>query len=298
MRIVFIGCVEFSYHTLDYILTLKGIELAGVVTRRESAFNADFRSLEPLAVKAGVPCYFADGSSQDRISEWLKELVPDVIYCFGWSFLLGENILEIPRLGVIGYHPAALPKNRGRHPIIWALALGLTETASTFFFMDEGADSGDILSQELLPININDDAASLYAKCLASALRQIGKFSYQLAAGSYQRITQDHEKANVWRRRTKEDGKIDWRMSSTAIYNLVRALTKPYVGAHFFFEDREFKVWKAEIVDASFPDSQHLEPGKVLCIDSGNIVVKCGNGALKLTEHEMNAAILRKGQYL
>jgi len=59
-----------------------------------------------------------------------------------------KESLDLPHLGVIDFHPAALPANRGRHPIIWALVLGLQETASTFFFMDEGADSGDIISQE------------------------------------------------------------------------------------------------------------------------------------------------------
>ena len=61
---------------------------------------------------------------------------------------MGNRILDLAPLGIIGFHPAALPRNRGRHPIVWALVLGLEETASTFFFMDKGADTGDILSQE------------------------------------------------------------------------------------------------------------------------------------------------------
>ena len=52
----------------------------------------------------------------------------------------------------MGYHPAELPYNRGRHPIIWALALGLKSTASTFFYMKEGADDGDIISQEIVKL--------------------------------------------------------------------------------------------------------------------------------------------------
>ena len=37
-------------------------------------------------------------------------------------------------MGVLGFHPSELPKNRGRHPLIWALALGLKKSASTFFY--------------------------------------------------------------------------------------------------------------------------------------------------------------------
>ena len=62
------------------------------------------------------------------------------------------------------FSPGLTPQNRGRHPIIWTLALGLCETGSTFFFMDEGADSGDILSQKKITILPEDNAGSLYQK--------------------------------------------------------------------------------------------------------------------------------------
>jgi methionyl-tRNA formyltransferase len=69
-------------------------------------------------------------------------------------------------MGVAGYHPTKLPMNRGRHPLIWALALRLKNSVSTFFFMNEGADSGDILSQVDFKILYQDDAQSLYDKTI------------------------------------------------------------------------------------------------------------------------------------
>jgi len=154
MRLVFIGCVHSSFSTFSHLLSLniEGLEIVGVVTRDSSSFNADFSSLAPLAADYSIPCFVAKKNDQIEMSDWLKSKCPDVIYCFGWSNLIEKPILDLPQIGVIGYHPAALPKNRGRHPIIWALALGLTQTASTFFFMDEGADSGDILNQKFLSI--------------------------------------------------------------------------------------------------------------------------------------------------
>ena len=102
-----------------------------------------------------------------------------MIYCFGWSLL--DESLSIAPLGVMGFHPAKLPQNRGRHPIIWALALGLDETASTFFKMDLGADSGAILSQEVIEIKPNDNATSLYENILTVAERQVQEFTIELA---------------------------------------------------------------------------------------------------------------------
>ena len=75
--------------------------------------------------------------------------------------------------GVIGFHPAKLPANRGRHPIIWALALGLEKTASTFFRMDKNADSGPIVSQVDIKIRRNFSARCLYDEILKAVSLQV-----------------------------------------------------------------------------------------------------------------------------
>lgn len=282
MRIVFIGCVEFSRHALEHILAIGG-NVVGVCTRRESTLNSDFADLTPLCDAHGVPwCDAPDINSPDtvaRISEWQ----PDVIFCFGWSRLLKKQLLDIPRLGVVGFHPAALPANRGRHPLIWALALGLKETATTFFFMDDGADSGEILSQQLIAIDDADDAGMLYAKMTRTALKQIEEFLPQLASGTELRSPQDMSKANVWRKRGRADGVIDWRMSATSIHNLVRALTHPYVGASFDRDGIEHKVWKTARFDGV---PENAEPGKIVGTTSGAPIIKCGEQGIILLDVE------------
>ena len=296
MRVAFIGSVNFSFQILKHLLNCPDFELVGVVTRKESRFNADFQSLEPIAKDVGVGCFLAQGDNQASMASWLRTLQPDVIYCFGWSFLLGKDILRIPSLGVIGYHPASLPKNRGRHPIIWALALGLNATASTFFFMDDGADSGDILSKTSVDINFLDDAAMLYERLIDTAKSQVLQFTCQLAHNDYPRIKQNHACANYWRKRSKADGLIEWRMSAENIYNLVRALTKPYVGAHCNYLGTERKVWKSEIMTLN-GKHENIEPGKVLNVDRNGITVKSGKDAILLINHEIEP-LPEKGDYL
>lgn len=297
MRIVFIGCVESSYRMLQTVLHIPEAKVVGIVTRSESSFNSDFQSLALLAESNGIPCFIDEGNQQAEMAPWIERFNPDVCFCFGWSFLLKPALLSIPSLGFIGYHPAALPRNRGRHPIIWALVLGLEETASTFFFMDEGADSGDILSQEDVPIHASDDARTLYDRLVDVAQEQIETFTPQLATGTYPRQPQDDEVANYWRRRSKEDGEIDWRMSSRSIYNLVRALARPYPGAHCVADGTDIKIWTAEIADDDFHDARHLEPGKVLISTADRIAVKCGEGVIALTEHEFDI-LPNAGEYL
>jgi len=280
MRVCLIGCVEFSDYALQKVLELEksGLcEVVGVITKKDSSFNSDFVDLGERAIKSGKAKssvhYYKD---EDSTINFLNEVHPDIIYCFGWSTLLRKSILSIPPKGVIGFHPAKLPQNRGRHPIIWALSLGLTETASTFFKMDEGADSGPILSQKPVPILESDNARSFYDKVVEIALEQIEEFTQDLAENS----------ENYWRKRSAKDGVIDWRMDATSIRDLIRALSRPYPGAEFHLGDAKvYKVWSSTVNQEAAPIN--FEPGKVLNNDNGRFLVKCGGDtALWLDEVE------------
>ncbi|MSR76830.1 MAG: formyl transferase [Candidatus Omnitrophica bacterium] len=297
MKIVFMGCVQFSESCLRDLLKQKNkhYHVAGVVTRKASSFNSDFTSLQPVAARHKIPYFLADQHNEENLVKWLHEICPDVIYCFGWSWLLQKTILEIPRLGVIGYHPAKLPYNRGRHPIIWALALGLKQTASTFFFMDEKADTGDILDQKNVKISKTDYAHDLYQRLLKIAKQQIPTFSLALASGEFKRGKQPADHGNTWRKRSEGDGAIDWRMSAETIYNLIRALAKPYPGAVCRYNGKKFAVWRSQVV-TNLKDN--CEPGKILNASKKHFTIKCGGAsALQILSHDIPQCP-KAGEYL
>ncbi|EKD27328.1 MAG: hypothetical protein ACD_79C00758G0001 [uncultured bacterium] len=161
--------------------------------------------------------------------------------------------------------------------------------------MDEKADNGNIISQKSVKIEYEDDAASLYVKLTRTALAQLDEFVPLLKKDAVPQIKQDASKANYWRKRNKFDGKIDFRMNSKAIYNLVRGLTRPYPGAHAVYKDTEIKIWKVKEVFSTFENN--IEPGKILDIlPSGNILVKACDNAIEIIEHSSTTFPL-KGEY-
>ena len=282
MRIVFIGAVEFSFKALKHLISLEA-QIVGVCTLKVSDFNADHVDLRPISEAHAIPSFYAEDINSNEALDWIRDKSPDVIFCFGWSSLIKQDLLLLSPLGIVGFHPAALPANRGRHPIIWALVLGLKSTASTFFFMNNGADSGDILSQEEIIIASRDDARTLYDKVVKTAMAQITKFLPQLANDTFPRIKQNESLANVWRKRSYADGQIDWRMSAQSVHNLVRGLSSPYAGAHFLLDGKEIKVWKTAII---LDDIKNYEPGKVISRTSGGVVIKCGVDSIVLLDTE------------
>ncbi len=288
MRIVFVGAVRFSRHCLAEVLRHGG-EVAAVLTLApdDAGFHADYADLNEIARPGGIPVHHIDNINAPETVELLRRLAPDVIFAFGWSQIIDTQVLAIPRLGCIGTHPTLLPRNRGRHPLIWALVQGLAESGLTFFFMDRGADSGDILWQRPFPITQDDDAGSLYGKVEALATVAIGEFLPELQRGTAPRIPQDHSAANYWRKRSPRDGWIDWAAPTAKTHNLIRALTRPYAGASTFMSGVEVVVWRAHIPEQPLLTAQRANPpGTIIRRTRSQIDVRTGDGHLSLLEIE------------
>ena len=288
MRILFIGTVEFSRHCLEAVLRSGG-KVAAVLTlaQERAGFHADYADLEPVAARQGIPVHRIEDVNAAQTAALIRSHKPDVIFVFGWSRLVSKEILAIPRLGGIAVHPTLLPRGRGRHPLIWALAEGLTESGLTFFYMNEQADSGDILWQRAFPIELRDDAGTLYRKIQDLAEAGIAEFLPQLAAGTGPRRPQDERLATYRRKRGIKDGEIVWSAASMRTYNLIRALTRPYVGAHTYLGERMVKIWHGDLKDEPLSEpAQRAEPGTVVDRTQAALRVRTGDGALWLTEWE------------
>ncbi len=280
MRIIFIGCVRTSAEFLKTIINFN-FKIEAVISTKNSTFNSDYFDLEPICKVSNLPFFNIDDMGSESLIHLIKQIKPNIIFCLGWSKLLPKEILDIPQYGTIGFHPAALPKNRGRHPIIWSLVLGLKKTASTFFFMELTADSGPIISQKEIDITDLDNAQTLYEKILKVSKLQLLEILEHLKLKDLKSFPQNNLIANSWRKRTHKDGLIDWRMSAKSIKNLVRGLSKPYPGASFFLNGIEHKVWSVEI----YPfEAANTEPGKIIDIEDNKYIVKCSDVAIKITE--------------
>lgn len=294
MKVILIGVVYFSQEMFKEILKNKQVEIVGVLTKKKSKFNSDFIDLSIICQKENIDWkYFKNINDKENI-DWIKSKNSDFIFCLGVSQIIRKEILDIPKKGVIGYHPALLPKNRGRHPIIWPIVLGLSETGSTFFFMNEGADSGDVLSQEKIKFKPNIYANDLYLKIIEVAKDQINQFLPLLIENTYDRIPQDNLDANYWRKRSKNDGLINYNNQSIVIDRLVRALSTPYPCAYTIFNGEEIKVRKIEILSSELIN---IEPGKVLEVKGKLITIKTSDGAIQLIEHDF-INLPKKGDYL
>ena len=286
MRIVFVGAVDFSRHCLDEVLRSQG-NVVGVLTldKEDAGFHSDYADLSDLATTHGIPIFKIKNINQPSVTNLIQTLNPDILFVFGWSQIISKDILTLPPLGCIGTHPALLPGNRGRHPIIWALVEGLEQSGLTFFYLNEGADSGDILWQKPFPIALDDDAGSIYRKIKVMAGEAISEFLPLLSTGTAPRTPQDHSQATYWRKRTEEDGEINWGSTTLEIHNLVRALARPYVGAHTYLAAEKVIIWQS-IYSTQVVPQNHRDRrlGAILSLGREGLAVRTGDGQLTIKE--------------
>jgi len=118
---------------------------------------------------------------------------------------------------------------------------------------------------------------------LTAAARALLAETYPLiVTGRAPRTPQDDNAATKFGRRRPADGLIDWSRSSWRIYNLVRAVTRPFPGAFTYLKGKRIFIWAARATDQRVADAP---PGSVLGIgDSGTLEVATGNGVLEVLQ--------------
>lgn len=214
----------------------------------------------------------------------IKKYAPDYIFST-WPKIIGGKVLCIPRAYTIGTHPAALPFNRGRHPLHWMIVLGIKHTKLSYFAMDEGVDSGRLLLQVPFSIGHSDTIADAVSKMNRTGYTGTRMLCKRLRNNSlFKGSIQQASLANYWRKRTLHDVLLDMRMSTDAIARTVRSFSPPYPCAKLIFENHILDVCNASIVrpKISAAHFKRMEHGKIIAARQRMVVLKTDDGIIEL----------------
>ncbi|MBI5298913.1 MAG: methionyl-tRNA formyltransferase [Deltaproteobacteria bacterium] len=279
MKVVFVGCVEFSRFALKALIDAKA-DIVGIFTIDDSLKKgvSDFACFDDLINGLNIPIFkFRDFNSKESL-QTLENLNPDLMYVIGWSWLVKKQLMDVPKKGVIGLHPTLLPKGRGRAPIPWTILNGLKQSGATIFFIAEQADAGDILKQVSYPIDEDETATTLYKKVCEATYQLVSETYPKLIANREERLKQDDSLATLWIKRKPSDGLLHWSHSTKNLYTLIRAVTHPYPGAFTFLRGKKMIVWQAK--PTLCPKESFA--GSVVSVQNDGVVVTTGDGALLL----------------
>jgi methionyl-tRNA formyltransferase len=288
MRRVYALCTTSA--GADIVRAISGtIDLAGVIglgPGYRSNGISGFVDMTPLALELGVPFISVETYELDSPSDVvrLQKEKMDVLLVVGWQRLIPGWLITQCSEGALGIHgsPGGISAGRGRSPQNWALMLGASEIELSLFLIDEGVDSGNVISSETFQYEQDDDINVSYLKAGISSSNLIVralKSGKELAPSS----TPQAGEFFYFPQRLPEDGAIDWSRSSEEICRFVRALTHPYPGAFTWLGDNKVVIWKARAFNGFqsllLGDGLPETPGKVVFESSaGLIVVKTADG--------------------
>jgi len=249
--------------------------------------------VKQYAVDNGIPVIQPERISRE--AELLQPFNADVFITCAFGQMLRQNILDMPRHGVLNVHFSLLPKYRGSSPVQWAILEGQTTSGITIMQTDIGMDTGNILHQLELSIHPDETAGEVldrYAKLAAVPLLTVLD---ALQQGTVQRTPQNHAEASHHPMLRKEDGIINWNRPALEIYNQIRALN-PWPIAYFHHNGEVIRVHKTarrgDVASVTHERSEYCQspastnfanPGTILRADKNGLTVQCGNGtALEL----------------
>lgn len=298
LNVAIIGSLQFTKMLLSKAI-IHPHKIKLIIGQKDGSLNNDFFDLTNFCNTNDIRYVRTSNINQKKVLEELKRSKIDIIFCLGWSRRIEESILSSVKYGVIGYHPTELPYNKGRHPIIWSLVLGLKKTGSTFFKMDKNFDTGDIISQEFIDISEKDKAWDLYKNLSKTASIQMAEILGCIVSNELMPLRLNTSE-NFWRKRTRVDGIIDWRMSTNTVVNLTRALSYPYPSAEYIIRDKYIKIVAVEKLGNHI--LENVEPGKVVEVnpETSQLIVKCADGCLRVSfdEKEFSVNQLYNLEYL
>ena len=282
MKIILIGKVNFTHRILKKIYSLNKNYLVGIVTDNNKKTNGDFVNLVPVCKKKKIPYLVSSNINSLKTYNWIKKRSPDYIFCFGYPKLIKGNLLKLYKDRIIGFHPTKLPFNRGRHPLIWSLLLNVRKSSCTFFYISKNADEGRIIDQTDFNIDKNANSTQLYNKVSKIAENKIKQVIMKISKGIY--VKNKITLTNVWRKRSFDDGIIDWRMSVSLILSHIKALKPPYDYASFIYKDFLYQIHEAKKI--KIDNKYYDEFGKVIKFTKKSFIVKCGDGYLEVLKTE------------
>ncbi|MBV8803572.1 MAG: methionyl-tRNA formyltransferase [Sinobacteraceae bacterium] len=243
MRIAIIGQQEFGKAALE-AFTGRGDTVAGVFCAPEKPGGRP-DPLRLAAEQARIEVFQPASLQAEYAHEALRRLNVELgVMAYVLQFAPADFV-NIPRHGMIQYHPSLLPHNRGPSSINWPIIRGDTRTGLTIFRPTDGLDEGPIILQRETPIGPDDTVASVYFdRLFPMGVQALLEAADLVVSGRATPRVQDESSASYegWCRAA--ESRIHWHNHVDQVYNLIRGCN-PAPGAWTLLNGRKLQLFDA-----------------------------------------------------
>ncbi len=207
----------------------------------------------------------------------LAALEPDIIILAAYGQILPPSVLALPRCGCVNVHPSLLPRHRGASPVAAAILAGDEFSGVSIMLMDEGLDTGGVLTRAQIPVMDGDTTGSLGARLSVIAAHLLADVLPDWIKGSIEPRPQNDAAATYSGTIGKEDGQINWHRPAVEIWRRVRAYN-PWPGSYTRWQGRALKIMQA----APLPAIDGVDTGQVVALPGGGCGIGTSDGVLEV----------------
>jgi methionyl-tRNA formyltransferase len=236
LRIAFFGTPEFAVPTLQKLIDSRH-DVVAVVSQPDRPKGRGQREQPTptrlVADAAGVAVLQPARIRDEEFLRAVRGLDLDLGVVAAYGKILPDDLLAIPRLGMINVHASLLPEYRGAAPVHRAVIDGRTETGITIMRVVRELDAGPMFARVTRPIGPDDTSVEVEQALAGMGGDLLLEVVEQLAANTAREEPQEQGRATYAHKLTKGEGTIDWGLPAARIHNLVRGLQPwPLVSTH------------------------------------------------------------------
>ena len=279
------GTPDFAVGALEALVE-AGHEVAAVVTQPDKpkgrGKEMQQTPVKTCALKHNIEVFQPVKIKTPEAVEVLRGYEAELFVVAAFGQILSKEILDMPKFGCVNIHASLLPKYRGAAPIQWAILDGEKETGVTIMQMNEGLDTGDMLTKVIVPIEDTDTGESLFDKLAEAGAKLLIETIPQIEAGMVQPQPQDDSLSTYAKMIKKEMGQIDWKKEAVVLERLVRGMNS-WPSAYTHFNGKTLKIWEADVEKGD----NNTVPGTVVEVTKNSIKVQTGRDLLVLKQVQL-----------
>ena len=274
MRIILIGQAAFAEKTLDRLLD-RGEEVLAVFCPPDKS-EGKFDPVKQRAIELTIPVYQQKSMKGPEVLEKFKELDADLAVLAFVTQIVPLPVFNAPKHGSICFHPSLLPKYRGGSAINWTLINGETKTGVSWFWVDDGIDTGPLLIQKEVQIGPEETTGTLYFnKLFPLGIEAIDEAITLIKAGNPPRIVQDESRANYDPLCRDEHSGIHWSRPAQEVYDHIRGCD-PQPGASTIWQGKKLRLYSCSLQKSG----GSATPGQVVAIGGGSLSIAVNSGTV------------------
>ena len=282
MNVVFMGTPDFAAGILKAVAD-AGYRITGVVAQpdRPRGRKMEVRPgpVRTEAGKRGIPVFQPEKVRDEEAVRRIRGMEPDLIIVAAFGQIIPPSILTMPVYGCINVHASLLPAYRGAAPIQHAILDGCSVTGVTIMRMNEGLDTGDIITQREVPVTEETTGGSLFSELAETGAQLLLDTIPSIVDGSAQYTPQPAESTTHYASLIrKETGRINWSDDAAAIERMTRAMN-PWPSAWTVLDGKVLKIWKAH-VEKRETQGDAETVGKIVRQDARGLYIQTGCGIL------------------